>query len=225
MFVCVCLCVSISAGCPAIGRHGARASSSPRHVSIFQQTGVKEEFEGQGLAHVQLEGALHPFLFLDCSTIHTHSDGPLGPPTLLSRRTATDTHTHTSLSPVSPLFNTHVHTTGLDKDALTNQIYAASIPLVKAMDSRGDVLLAFEMNGEPLPRSVFVHARIHTYKHVCVGVRSFHPLPRYAYVCLSVRPIHIHVCTLSSSPLLSLFCQLIAPHPRTNHHNPNTPAS
>jgi sulfite oxidase len=37
---------------------------------------------------------------------------------------------------------------------LTNQIYAASIPLVKAMDPRGDVLLAFEMNGEPLPRCV-----------------------------------------------------------------------
>ncbi len=40
---------------------------------------------------------------------------------------------------------------------LTNQIYAASIPLVKAMDPRGDVLLAFDMNGEPLPRCVPCH--------------------------------------------------------------------
>lgn len=30
--------------------------------------------------------------------------------------------------------------------------YAASIPLAKAMDPRGDVILAYEMNGEPLPR-------------------------------------------------------------------------
>lgn len=30
--------------------------------------------------------------------------------------------------------------------------YAASIPLFKAMDPRGDVILAYEMNGEPLSR-------------------------------------------------------------------------
>lgn len=42
---------------------------------------------------------------------------------------------------------------GLDKD-LTNQHYGASIPACKAMDPRGDVILAFEMNGQPLPRWV-----------------------------------------------------------------------
>ena len=32
------------------------------------------------------------------------------------------------------------------------EAYGASIPIEKAVDSRGDVLLAYEMNGEPLPR-------------------------------------------------------------------------
>lgn len=40
---------------------------------------------------------------------------------------------------------------GLDLDA-TAEPYAASIPLYKAMDPRGDVILAYEMNGEPLTR-------------------------------------------------------------------------
>lgn len=40
---------------------------------------------------------------------------------------------------------------GLDTDA-TAAPYAASIPLYKAMDPRGDVILAYEMNGEPLTR-------------------------------------------------------------------------
>ncbi|KXX81057.1 Sulfite oxidase, mitochondrial [Madurella mycetomatis] len=39
----------------------------------------------------------------------------------------------------------HVQFTGLEA-------YGASIPLAKAIDPRGDVLLAFSMNGEPLPR-------------------------------------------------------------------------
>ena len=39
----------------------------------------------------------------------------------------------------------HVQFTGLEA-------YGASIPLSKAMDPRGDVLLAFGMNGQPLPR-------------------------------------------------------------------------
>lgn len=30
--------------------------------------------------------------------------------------------------------------------------YGASIPLTKALDPRGDVILAYEMNGEPLTR-------------------------------------------------------------------------
>jgi sulfite oxidase len=39
----------------------------------------------------------------------------------------------------------HVQFTGLEA-------YGASIPLVKALDPRGDVLLAFGMNGKPLPK-------------------------------------------------------------------------
>lgn len=34
----------------------------------------------------------------------------------------------------------------------TSTHYAASIPLAKAMDERGDVILAYEMNGQPLSR-------------------------------------------------------------------------
>lgn len=45
----------------------------------------------------------------------------------------------------------HVHFEGLDKD-LSGTPYAASIPIHKAMDKHGDVLLAYEMNGEDLPK-------------------------------------------------------------------------
>lgn len=45
----------------------------------------------------------------------------------------------------------HVQFDGLDADP-TNAPYAISIPLTKAMDPRGDVILAYEMNGEPLTR-------------------------------------------------------------------------
>lgn len=45
----------------------------------------------------------------------------------------------------------HVHFVGLDTDP-TYTAYAASIPLGKAIDPRGDVLLAYEMNGKPLSR-------------------------------------------------------------------------
>lgn len=44
----------------------------------------------------------------------------------------------------------HVHFEGLDRDMV--QTYGVSIPMAKAIDPRGDVILAFEMNGEPLPR-------------------------------------------------------------------------
>ncbi|XP_061883632.1 sulfite oxidase, mitochondrial isoform X1 [Entelurus aequoreus] len=44
----------------------------------------------------------------------------------------------------------HVQFEGLDKDA-TGTTYGASIPLNKALSEDGDVLLAYEMNGEPLP--------------------------------------------------------------------------
>jgi sulfite oxidase len=43
----------------------------------------------------------------------------------------------------------HVIFTGLDHDG--EKQYIVSIPLQKAMDVDGDVLLAFEMNGEELP--------------------------------------------------------------------------
>jgi sulfite oxidase len=45
----------------------------------------------------------------------------------------------------------HVHFEGLDTDP-SNSPYGASIPVEKATDPRGDVLLAYEMNGEPLNR-------------------------------------------------------------------------
>lgn len=44
----------------------------------------------------------------------------------------------------------HIHFEGLDKD-LQGDPYGASIPVEKAIDKDGDVLLAYEMNGEPLP--------------------------------------------------------------------------
>lgn len=45
----------------------------------------------------------------------------------------------------------HVIFEGLDLDPTANP-YAASIPLSKAMDERGDVLLAYEMDDKPLTR-------------------------------------------------------------------------
>lgn len=40
---------------------------------------------------------------------------------------------------------------GLDADTANNP-YCASIPFYKAIDKRSDVLLAYEMNGRPIPR-------------------------------------------------------------------------
>ena len=40
---------------------------------------------------------------------------------------------------------------GLDTGP-TNNPYGSSITIEKAMDPRGDVILAYEMNGEPIPR-------------------------------------------------------------------------
>ncbi|XP_030756918.1 probable sulfite oxidase, mitochondrial isoform X2 [Sitophilus oryzae] len=45
----------------------------------------------------------------------------------------------------------HVQFEGIDFDATSKQ-YGASIPLWKAVDKRGDVILAYEMNGVPIPR-------------------------------------------------------------------------
>eukprot|EP00903_Cladosiphon_okamuranus_P009269 g8844.t1 len=44
----------------------------------------------------------------------------------------------------------HVQFEGLDRDLTT--CYGSSIPAGMAVDPKGDVLLAFEMNGEPIPR-------------------------------------------------------------------------
>ena len=46
----------------------------------------------------------------------------------------------------------HVHFEGMDKDIVDGSGYGASIPIATATDRRKDVLLAFEMNGEPIPR-------------------------------------------------------------------------
>ena len=45
----------------------------------------------------------------------------------------------------------HIRFEGHDED-ITGSTYGASIPVSKAMDPRGDVLLAFEMNGKELSR-------------------------------------------------------------------------
>lgn len=53
---------------------------------------------------------------------------------------------------------------GLDMDPMSTH-YAASIPLVKAIDPRGEVILAYEMNGEKLSRDHGYPIRI-----ICPGV-------------------------------------------------------
>ncbi|EDO45092.1 predicted protein [Nematostella vectensis] len=45
----------------------------------------------------------------------------------------------------------HVQFEGLDTD-ITGATYGASIPIQKAISSRGDVILAYEMNGKDIPR-------------------------------------------------------------------------
>lgn len=44
----------------------------------------------------------------------------------------------------------HVQFEGMDVD-MSGQRYGSSIPVAKAVDASGDVLLAYEMNGQPLP--------------------------------------------------------------------------
>lgn len=45
----------------------------------------------------------------------------------------------------------HVQFEGLDMDPSSSP-YGASIPATRALDTNADVLIAFEMNGEPIPR-------------------------------------------------------------------------
>ncbi|CAH1155048.1 unnamed protein product [Phaedon cochleariae] len=45
----------------------------------------------------------------------------------------------------------HIQFEGVDAD-VTGKMYGASIPIWKALDKRGDVILAYEMNGVPIPR-------------------------------------------------------------------------
>ncbi|XP_037106890.1 sulfite oxidase, mitochondrial [Syngnathus acus] len=53
-------------------------------------------------------------------------------------------------SPDAARWARHVQFEGLDKD-VTGTTYGASIPVNKATSEEGEVLLAYEMNGEPLP--------------------------------------------------------------------------
>ena len=46
----------------------------------------------------------------------------------------------------------HVHLEGLDKNPLTGECYGASVPIDKAVDPKGDCLLAYEMNGAEISR-------------------------------------------------------------------------
>ena len=64
-----------------------------------------------------------------------------------------DVLAHAGFDPRDPLAVSvrHVQFEGLDRDVTGTQ-YGASIPLAKALSAEGDVLLAFEMNGQPLTR-------------------------------------------------------------------------
>lgn len=78
---------------------------------------------------------------------------------------------------VKPNENLHVVFEGADLDPTSNP-YGASIPLSKALDERGDVILAYEMNGKALSRD-------HGYPLRCivpgiVGARNVKWLSRIA---------------------------------------------
>jgi len=55
------------------------------------------------------------------------------------------------LDPEDPAVK-HIHFVGADKDPLTGDVYGASVPVDIAMGAHRDVLLAYEMNGQPLTR-------------------------------------------------------------------------
>ena len=52
----------------------------------------------------------------------------------------------------APPTATHVGLTGYDQDEVGNQ-YCCSFPFEKAIDPFGDVILAYQMNGQDIPRS------------------------------------------------------------------------
>ncbi|XP_076258042.1 sulfite oxidase [Rhynchophorus ferrugineus] len=80
----------------------------------------------------------------------------------------------------------HVQFEGLDFDATSKQ-YGASIPLWKAIDNRGDVLLAYEMNGVPIPRDHGFPIRVIV--PGVVGARNVKWLSRI-YVSVNESPSH-----------------------------------
>lgn len=55
-----------------------------------------------------------------------------------------------NIHPSSLVLDGPIDRPGLDRDLTT--CYGSSIPAGMAVDPKGDVLLAFEMNGEPIPR-------------------------------------------------------------------------
>ncbi len=114
---------------------GNRRSDMTRHVGKTNglQWGVgaigNAEWEGVRLADVLADAGLK-VASMAALTRKEHADSS-------SALTEDD-------EPINP--NTHhVQFSGLEA-------YAASIPLAKALDPRGDVILAFGMNGQPLPR-------------------------------------------------------------------------
>ena len=54
---------------------------------------------------------------------------------------------------------------GYDQDEIGNQ-YCCSFPFDKAIDPFGDVILAYEMNGEPIPRYNVVQLSILSIIHL-----------------------------------------------------------
>ncbi|XP_067121152.1 sulfite oxidase-like [Centruroides vittatus] len=75
----------------------------------------------------------------------------------------------------------HIHFEGLDKDCKTNTHYSVSVPAHKALDPKGDVLLAYEMNGCPLPPDHGYPVRVVVPGYV--GTRSVKWLGKISMAC------------------------------------------